>query len=371
MVTMSSPLAAYPYCPNLVSLYICAFLSGFGGGNLDTAGNTMILEIWEGRDSGPYMHAMHFCFGLGAFLAPLIAGPFLVNQEGAEALSHSSAHLPAPGLNLTVRENTSLASPEDSEYLSSVSSVSSVWTISTLYPLLSSYGVLSSLPCLYYFAQDTQSHHVTGQIQTQDKANQPTNTTTNTTRLTTKMKLVIVGLLGVFFFLYVGMEVAFGTFISVFAVQSGLGFSRDQASDVSAVFWGTFAAMRGLAVLLAIIARPVLVMWSSFILCLLGSTLLSVWAGQSSLVLYIGTAVLGVGMASIFATGFLWAEQKITVSSKVSAVLIISSSLGAKLFPVMVGNLVERWPMVLHYLCLAIVCGCVLIFSLASIITSR
>ena len=363
-MTMSSPLAAYPYCPNLVSLYICAFISGFGGGNLDTAGNTIILNIWEGRDSGPYMHAMHFCFGLGAFLAPLIARPFLVNQEGTEAHSHSSAQLPAPGLNLTVSENTSLTSPEDSEYLSSV------WTISTLYPLLSSYGVLSSLPCLYY-TQDTQSHHVTGQLHTEDKANQPTTNTTMTTTITTKLRLVIVGLLGVFFFLYVGMEVAFGTFISVFAVQSGLGFSRNQASEVSAVFWGTFAAMRGLAVLLAIIARPVLVMWSSFILCLLGSTILSVWAGQSSLVLYIGTAVLGVGMASIFATGFLWAEQKITVSSKVSAVLIISSSLGAKLFPVMVGNLVEEWPMVLHYLCLVIVCGCVLIFSLASIITAR
>ena len=52
------------------------------------------------------------------------------------------------------------------------------------------------------------------------------------------------------------------------------------------------------------------------------------------------------------------------------AVLIISSSLGAKLFPVMVGNLVERWPMMLHYLCLAIVCGCVLIFSLATFITA-
>ena len=167
------------------------------------------------------------------------------------------------------------------------------------------------------------------------------------------------------------MEVALGTFISVFAVQSGLGFSRAQGADLTAVFWGTFAGMRGLAVLLAIIARPALVMWSSFSLCLLGSIVLSVWASQSSLVLYLGTAVLGLGMASIFATGFLWAEQKISVTGKVSAALIISSSLGAKLFPVMVGNLVEESPMMLHYLCLVIVCGCILIFSLVTFITAR
>ena len=78
---MSSPLAAYPYCANLVTIYICAFLSGFGSGNVDTASNMLILNIWEGRDSGPYMHALHFTFGLGAFLAPLIAKPFLYNQE--------------------------------------------------------------------------------------------------------------------------------------------------------------------------------------------------------------------------------------------------------------------------------------------------
>ena len=354
---MSSPLAAYPYCPNLVYLYICAFISGFGGGNVDTAGNVIILKIWEGRDSGPYMHAVHFCFGLGAFLAPLIARPFLVNQEESGALSHGQLQLPAPGVNLSVRMT------EDTEY-------QSVWTIKTLYPLVSSYGVLTSLWCLYYFLQDWRSRPATGQLhlqagQTEDKAGPPGPT------ITTKLKLLIVGLLGVFFFLYVGMEVALGTFISVFAVQSGLGFSRAQGADLTAVFWGTFAGMRGLAVLLAIIARPALVMWSSFSLCLLASIVLSVWASQSSLVLYLGTAVLGLGMASIFLTGFLWAEQKISVTGKVSAALIISSSLGAKLFPVMVGNLVEEWPMMLHYLCLAIVCGCILIFSLVTFITAR
>ena len=225
-----------------------------------------------------------------------------------------------------------------------------------------------SLCCVYYFLQDRRSSPATLQA---TNTNNQTENQPSSTIISPKLRLVIVGLLGIFFFLYVGMEVAFGTFISVFAVQSGLGFSRAQGSDVIAVFWGTFAAMRGLAVVLAIIARPVLVMWSSFLLCLLGSTILSVWAAQSSLVLYIGTTVLGLGMASIFATGFLWAEQTITVTSKVSATLIISSSLVAKLFPVMVGNLVERWPMMLHYLCLIITSCCVIIFSLVTFIMSR
>ena len=113
---------------------------------------------------------------------------------------------------------------------------------------------------------------------------------------------------------------------------------------MTAVFWGTFAATRGLAIILAIIAAPGLVMWGSYGLCLLGSVLLSVFANQNwqvtletseqytcsmfyvlcsiteindYQVLYAGTAMMGVGMASIFATGFLWVEQRITITSKV------------------------------------------------------
>ena len=36
----------------------------------------MCLELW-GQQSAPYMQALHFSFGLGAFIAPLIAAPFL------------------------------------------------------------------------------------------------------------------------------------------------------------------------------------------------------------------------------------------------------------------------------------------------------
>ena len=46
------------------------------------------------------------------------------------------------------------------------------------------------------------------------------------------------------------------------------------------------------------------------------------------------------------------------VCSQISAVFIISSSLGAKVFPVLVGQLVEAAPMTLHYLTLGIATGC-------------
>ena len=110
VLLMCLPLAAYPHCPNLLSLYISAFLSGSGHGSINTVSHVIIFNIWKGRDSGPYMHAVHFCFGLGAFLAPLIARPFLINQVN-----------------------------------SSLTELNTVWTIKALYPLVSSYGLLVTL----------------------------------------------------------------------------------------------------------------------------------------------------------------------------------------------------------------------------------
>ena len=46
-----------------------------------------------------------------------------------------------------------------------------------------------------------------------------------------KLKVLLVGIMSVMFFIYVGMEVAFGTFISVFAVKSDLQFTRPQGKN--------------------------------------------------------------------------------------------------------------------------------------------
>ena len=58
-----------------------------GEGALNTGENVLILDIWKGRESGPYMHALHFTFGIGTFLAPVLARPFLFNADPVD--SHS------------------------------------------------------------------------------------------------------------------------------------------------------------------------------------------------------------------------------------------------------------------------------------------
>ena len=52
LVIMGASNAVLPYCPSLITMYICEFVRGFGSGCLDTGGNVLLLDIWKGRDSG-------------------------------------------------------------------------------------------------------------------------------------------------------------------------------------------------------------------------------------------------------------------------------------------------------------------------------
>ncbi|XP_069132718.1 sodium-dependent glucose transporter 1-like [Argopecten irradians] len=65
-----------PWALTLVVLAVMFSLQGIAMGVLDTGGNALCVRIW-GKRSSPYIQAMHFAFGIGAFIAPLLSQPFL------------------------------------------------------------------------------------------------------------------------------------------------------------------------------------------------------------------------------------------------------------------------------------------------------
>jgi FHS family Na+ dependent glucose MFS transporter 1 len=71
LVGMAASAALVPLTPSLWALTVVLLLLGVAEGAVDAGGNTLL--VWShGRRSGPFLNGLHFCYGLGAFLAPIV-----------------------------------------------------------------------------------------------------------------------------------------------------------------------------------------------------------------------------------------------------------------------------------------------------------
>ena len=49
--------------------------------------NAICLEVWQGFNPGPHMHSLHMFYSIGAFVAPIMAKPFLRAASNNNATS--------------------------------------------------------------------------------------------------------------------------------------------------------------------------------------------------------------------------------------------------------------------------------------------
>jgi len=61
---------------------------GFAMGIIDAVGNTTLMYL-HGAKVGPWMQTMHFCFGVGAFIAPLLVRSAQHNSSSGSDYSAS------------------------------------------------------------------------------------------------------------------------------------------------------------------------------------------------------------------------------------------------------------------------------------------
>jgi FHS family Na+ dependent glucose MFS transporter 1 len=80
LMVISAVLA--PLMTNFYLLLLCFLVFGFGNGLVDIGGNVNLLWVFQAR-VGPYMNALHFFFGVGAFLAPIILNQVMALSGGA------------------------------------------------------------------------------------------------------------------------------------------------------------------------------------------------------------------------------------------------------------------------------------------------
>ncbi|XP_071506918.1 sodium-dependent glucose transporter 1A-like [Diadema antillarum] len=178
--------------------------------------------------------------------------------------------------------------------------------------------------------------------------------------------LRVMSLLFLFYFLYVGAEVSYGGFVATFAVQSSLEFSQDRAALVVSVFWGTFTLGRGLAICLASVVSPLRMIIFDLVGAVAACVALSLAGDSNETVLWAGTSLLGLSMASLFPSGIAWLQTYTRVTGNAASFLVVGSALGEMAVPLLISSLFtwisDKGYMSLMYIMLAITLLCAAIF---------
>jgi MFS transporter, FHS family, Na+ dependent glucose transporter 1 len=81
LLTLAAAVALVPTIPLLWVLMILMILLGASEGTIDVGGNTMLVWVHHPK-TGPYMNGLHFFFGVGAFLAPVMIAQLVLMTGG-------------------------------------------------------------------------------------------------------------------------------------------------------------------------------------------------------------------------------------------------------------------------------------------------
>ncbi|KAM4522867.1 sodium-dependent glucose transporter 1 isoform 2-T4 [Odontesthes bonariensis] len=315
MLVTAFGMYAIPFCKQAVLLTGFMSCIGMSMGALDTGGNVLILNTW-GAQAGPHMQALHFSFAAGAFVSPIIA-KLLFGADGnsSSVVTPTNSTLPvtkAPDTHTAIR------------YIHSKSStLRSMWA----YIVIGSFLILISF---FFFVLYSRSS--SARDRPRAASGRP---------LLAQHHLALVVLLFFFFFAYVGAEVTYGSFIFTFA-KDYARMPQAQAAGLNSLFWGTFAAGRGLAIFFAACMYP----GTMILLCLVGSTvsslLLCLFSNQS-VALWVCTGLYGASMATTFPSGISWLEQYTTVTGNTAAAFVVGAALGEMVLPALVGFLLGKF----------------------------
>jgi len=156
----------------------------------------------------------------------------------------------------------------------------------------------------------------------------------------TPLPVIPVAIMVLCFTLYVGAEVGYGNWLYTYAVKLRLGDEISSAYLTSA-FWGFFTLGRLLGVWVSTRLRPITILYSDLAGCLASLGLILIWR-DSPTILWIGSILLGVSLASIFPTFLTLAEERLHVTGTMTGWFLVGAGLGGMILPWAIGEAFVR-----------------------------
>jgi FHS family Na+ dependent glucose MFS transporter 1 len=151
---------------------------------------------------------------------------------------------------------------------------------------------------------------------------------------------LLITLVVAFFFLIVAAEAGMSSWLFTYARQGGL--DERVSALVTATFWGAFTFGRLLSIPLAVRIPAAHILLGSTILCIVGAAVMGL-APMAEWLMWVGSAVVGLGIASLFAMMIAYVETRMVITGVTTSLFLVGASLGGIVVPLVVGRTIETY----------------------------
>ncbi len=272
LVIMTVIMLLVPVMSLLWILVMILFVIGMAEAAIDVGGNTLLVWL-HGEKVGPFMNGLHFFFGLGALIAPMVVAKAMVATGGFSRAYLILAY--------------------------------------AIFPLSLLFFILRS-PHIGRISRD-------GPSLGEDR--------------------VLVVFLSLFFLLHVGAELSYGSWIFSFALSLDIA-GKAGAAYLTSTYWGALTLGRMISVLVAIRVKPKSMIVIDLIGCITAAALVVVFP-HSRYIVWGGTVLMGLSIASLFPTTINYAERNMDITGRVTSWFLVGGGIGSMFFPWFVGQRFE------------------------------
>jgi FHS family Na+ dependent glucose MFS transporter 1 len=322
---MCTTTLVIPLIYHLIPMIIVHFMWSLTAGIVDNLSQILTMRHYEQSNVNPYLQALHGAFGVGALFSPLIIAPFLQKSSPIDQWHYAywligSLHIPnfIWILIYAIRDefyskNIQEINLENKEFISE--------------------GIIAP------DEQQKVSENVPSSSENIASDEQPQ---VSVTVSLSSENIFILGLITIFLLLYVGSESAFGSYLHTYA-SLHLDFEKDIAAYLNSIFWASFAFGRLCGIPLSIKFTP-LEMIISDLIGSIGSLTLLLLLNKSSVVLWIGSILFGLSVASVYPSAIAYTEKYVSITGKRMSVLVVGGAAGDAVIPLLIGYSINpKW----------------------------
>ncbi|XP_064600759.1 sodium-dependent glucose transporter 1C-like [Liolophura sinensis] len=345
----SLSVASKPWVTSIVPLGALYTVEGLAHGGMSAVGNAMCLQLWQEKANTP-IHALHFGFGLGSVISPQVTRPFLsLIVRNGTLMNPNSTELEDHGLN-----STSMVVLRPSR-------------IEIPYFIVGGVVFLMGMAFVAF-----QFVYTSGRPGSPDVDNEDAQTTLSDvksiffSRSAKRLDVIILTQVFFFYFFLYGGTNPVDTFLFTYAVESDLGFTKDEAAYLDSAYWASFTVGRFIS---AVVAHWVSVNYMIFFEVFASAgvlAFLSFKAVETKTLLWVFSCLYSAASAPLFPSGTAWADRYIKVSGIIIAVFDVGFGVAGFIFQSLAGHLFTRYnPNSLLYLSLgSAVVLCLLMISM-------